>query len=70
VVDPLKVFREMGPDVTCIVGGFPHGDFKSPAKKLATRRLSLSSSPLKIWTVASELITSYERYAGILGDLK
>jgi rRNA small subunit pseudouridine methyltransferase Nep1 len=66
IVDPLKVFQETGADVTCIVGGFPHGDFRSPVNKLAHRRISLSSTPLKIWTVASELITAYERFTGIL----
>lgn len=68
VADPLRVFQETGPDVTCVVGGFPHGDFRSPVRRLAQRRISLFPEPLKVWTVASELITAYERYSGLFGS--
>ncbi len=64
IMDPMTVFRESGPNVSCVVGGFPHGDFLSPVRELAPKRFSLWRSPLKIWTVASELITAYERLSG------
>lgn len=59
--DPVEVFRETGPQVTCVVGGFPHGGFRSPMAKLVDRRISLEREPLKVWTVASELTTAYAR---------
>ncbi len=62
--DPIAVFEEVGMELNCLVGGFPHGDFLSPVENLAVRRFSLWQEPLKIWTVASELTTSYARFAG------
>ena len=47
-------------NVVCIIGGFPHGDFKSPAYALASEKISISDELLTGWTVASELIVNYE----------
>ncbi|MCJ2520746.1 MAG: 16S rRNA methyltransferase [Candidatus Thermoplasmatota archaeon] len=67
LMDPVAVFEKLGPDVNCIVGGFPRGDFLSPVRELTAKRFSLWREPLKIWTVASELTTSYGRVADSKG---
>ncbi len=40
-----------------IIGGFPHGDFRS---KMKGKRVSLYKEPLMAWTVLNEVIVSYE----------
>ncbi|AEC52876.1 ribosome biogenesis protein [Pyrococcus sp. NA2] len=40
-----------------IVGGFPHGDFRS---KIDGIKISLYKEPLMAWTVVNEVIVSYE----------
>ncbi len=62
VANPVQVFEDVGPDVNCLVGGFPHGTFRSPVENLAESRFSLWKDPLKVWTVASELTTAYARF--------
>jgi rRNA small subunit pseudouridine methyltransferase Nep1 len=52
-------------NVVCIIGGFPHGDFKSPAYALATEKISICDEVLTGWTVASELIVNYENAIGL-----
>jgi len=49
----LKQFKE--PAV--IVGGFPHGDFKSKVDGVKT---SLYKEPLMAWTIVNEVVISYE----------
>ncbi|AHF79543.1 16S rRNA methyltransferase [Thermococcus paralvinellae] len=49
----LKQFKE--PAV--IVGGFPHGDFKS---KVDGVKISLYKEPLMAWTIVNEVVISYE----------
>ncbi|MBO8174744.1 MAG: 16S rRNA methyltransferase [Thermococcus sp.] len=49
----LKQFKE--PAV--IVGGFPHGDFKS---KVDGVKISLYKEPLMAWTIVNEVIVNYE----------
>lgn len=55
----LQKFPE-SKNIACIIGGFPHGDFKSPAYALASEKISISDELLTGWTVASELIVNYE----------
>ena len=43
-----------------IVGGFPHGDFKS---SLEGERISIYRAPLTAWAVLSEVLVNYERSA-------
>ncbi len=62
IADPISLFEDVGREVNCIVGGFPHGSFLSPVRDLAAREFSLWKGPLKVWTVASELTTSYKRF--------
>ncbi|HIP89062.1 MAG TPA: 16S rRNA methyltransferase [Thermococcus paralvinellae] len=49
----LKGFRE--PAV--IVGGFPHGDFKS---RVDGMKISLYKEPLMAWTIVNEVIINYK----------
>jgi rRNA small subunit pseudouridine methyltransferase Nep1 len=48
-------------NITCIIGGFPDGDFTSPVYELADEKLSISAHLLKVWTVASEVLVNYPR---------
>ncbi len=45
-----------------IVGGFPHGDFRSPVKG---RKVSLYREPLMAWTVVNEIIVNFETYLNL-----
>lgn len=47
----------MRKDMTCVVGGFPHGDF---CADLAGERMKLLDEPLPAWTVVNELLVRYE----------
>ncbi|WP_324736723.1 16S rRNA methyltransferase [Thermococcus sp. SY098] len=49
----LKQFK----DPAVIVGGFPHGDFKS---KVDGVKISLYKEPLMAWTIVNEVVISYE----------
>ncbi|WP_297478683.1 16S rRNA methyltransferase [Thermococcus sp.] len=42
-----------------IVGGFPHGDFRSPVEG---RKVSLYHEPLMAWTVVNEVLVNFETY--------
>jgi len=56
---PLEtVLRE---STTCIVGGFPHGDFLSEVKGLADRTVCLYPETLPAWTVLMEVVVAYEK---------
>lgn len=57
--DLVPLFREVKKPVACIVGGFPDGDYASPAVKLSDRAVSISTHLLKVWTVASNILVSY-----------
>ena len=48
-------------DLTAIVGGFPHGDFRSPVAKLCDRIVSIHEAPLRAWTVTSEILVAYRQ---------
>ncbi len=45
-----------------IVGGFPHGDFRSPVEG---RKVSLYREPLMAWTVVNEIIVNFETYLNL-----
>ncbi len=48
-------------DLTAVVGGFPHGDFRSPVSKLCDRVVSIHEEPLRAWTVTSEILVAYRQ---------
>ncbi|MEM3342283.1 MAG: hypothetical protein QW728_06280 [Thermoplasmata archaeon] len=54
-----KKLAEM--NISCIIGGFPEGDFISPVYELATKKISIFPEMLKVWAVTSEVIVSYDR---------
>jgi len=59
--DLQREFPRHGEDLVVIVGGFPHGTFRSPVAELATRSLSIHPKPLKAWTMAAEVLVGYRR---------
>jgi rRNA small subunit pseudouridine methyltransferase Nep1 len=46
--------------VAVIIGGFPEGDFISPAEDIADRSVSIFSEELTVWTVTSEVLARFE----------
>jgi rRNA small subunit pseudouridine methyltransferase Nep1 len=57
-IDPLAYFAADG-DVVAVVGGFPHGDFRSPVRRLCDDAVSLAPTPLKVWTATSEVLVAW-----------
>jgi len=48
-------------NIAIIVGGFPHGDFKTDLSKMADRTFSIYGDTLEVWTVISNILTDCER---------
>ncbi|QDA31116.1 16S rRNA methyltransferase [Thermococcus indicus] len=42
-----------------IVGGFPHGDFRS---EVPWKKISIYEAPLMAWTIVNEIITNFEHW--------
>jgi rRNA small subunit pseudouridine methyltransferase Nep1 len=60
--EPIDLPAELArvPDeLVAVVGGFPHGEFRSPVRASCDRVLSIHPSPLKAWTVAAEILSAY-----------
>lgn len=55
-----SLFQQSEEPIACIVGGFPNGDYKSPARELSDRIVSISPYLLKVWTVASNILVNYQ----------
>ncbi len=66
-VDLAAEFSRHGGDLAAVVGGFPHGGFRSPVTTLCKRVVSLHAKPLKAWTVASEILVAFRNHAGKAG---
>jgi rRNA small subunit pseudouridine methyltransferase Nep1 len=47
-------------NITCIIGGFPKGDFYSNIEKIADDVISIYPDMLVAWTIAAEMIVNYE----------
>jgi len=58
-------FKEQKGSMTFVIGGFPHGDFITPVKEVCSEVVSISTSSLKAWTVASEILVCYGRCIGL-----
>lgn len=56
-------FAKLEGDLVGVVGGFPHGDFRSPVAKLCDRVVSIHEEPLRAWTVTSEILVAYRHHA-------
>lgn len=63
---PDELARVEG-DLVAVIGGFPHGTFRSPVRELCDRLVSIHPAPLKAWTVAGELLAAY-RHRSPAGD--
>lgn len=48
-------------DLVGVIGGFPHGSFRSPVAKLCDRVVAIHSQPLRAWTVTSEVLAAWRR---------
>ena len=60
-VDLRAEFSRQGQDLVAVVGGFPHGTFRSPAATVCKRVVSIHGKPLKAWTAAAEIIIAYRQ---------
>lgn len=49
------------PDLTIVLGCFPHGDFHQPPETFANEVVGLGGAALSVWTVEMEVLASYER---------
>jgi rRNA small subunit pseudouridine methyltransferase Nep1 len=61
LVETVSLFEDVKGPTACIIGGFPEGDYSSPAKQLSDRVVSISPHLLKVWTVASNILVSYNQ---------
>jgi rRNA small subunit pseudouridine methyltransferase Nep1 len=60
--EPVNLWQEFGKpdgDLVAVIGGFPHGDFRSPVTELCDRVVSIHDEPLRAWTVTSEILVAY-----------
>ncbi len=55
-------FAKLEGDLVAVVGGFPHGDFRSPVSRLSDRVVSIHEEPLRAWTVTSEILVAYRQH--------
>jgi rRNA small subunit pseudouridine methyltransferase Nep1 len=58
-IDLPKTISKITQDFVGVIGGFPHGDFRSPVTALCDRVVSIASQPLRAWTVTSEVLVSW-----------
>ncbi len=64
--EPVNLWTEFSKregDLVAVVGGFPHGDFRSPVTELCDRVVSIHEEPLRAWTVTSEILVAYRAHA-------
>lgn len=54
-------FARLEGGLVAVLGGFPHGDFRSPVTKLCDRMVSIHDEPLRAWTVTSEILVAYRQ---------
>ena len=57
-------------DLVVVIGGFPHGSFRSPVADLCDRVVSIHPGGLKAWTVASEILVAYRTFSRKTGVAK
>lgn len=58
-VNLWQEFAKLEGDLVAVIGGFPHGDFRSPVTQLCDRIVSIHEEPLRAWTVTSEILVAY-----------
>ena len=62
--DPLDLrvgFPRHEENLIAVIGGFPHGEFRSPVSTLCKRVVSIHPKPLKAWTTAAEVLVAYRQ---------
>ena len=62
--DPLDLrvgFPRHEENLIAVIGGFPHGGFRSPVATLCKRVVSIHPKPLKAWTTAAEVLVAYRQ---------
>jgi len=62
--DPLDLrvgFPRHEENLIAVIGGFPHGGFRSPVSTLCKRVMSIHPKPLKAWTTAAEVLVAYRQ---------
>lgn len=52
---------QASPDLTVVLGCFPHGDFHQPPESFANEVVGLGGESLSVWTVEMEVLAHYER---------
>ena len=60
-IDLRTGFPPCGENLVAVIGGFPHGEFRSPVLKLCNRAVSIHPKPLKAWTTVAEVLSAYRR---------
>ena len=53
------------PDLTIVLGAFPHGDFHIEPSTWASDVVSLGGDALSVWTVEMEVLAHWERAKGV-----
>jgi len=62
-IDLASAIVEVRGDLVAVVGGFPHGRFRSPILEVCDRVVSIHAGPLKAWTVVNEILVGYRTRA-------
>ncbi|HWG89679.1 MAG TPA: 16S rRNA methyltransferase [Candidatus Thermoplasmatota archaeon] len=68
-VRPIQYFAERkaaNPDLVCVLGGFPKGNFRSPVSRLVDETISIYPDPLSVWIVQYEILSAWEDACGFL----
>ncbi len=67
-VNLWQEFAELDGDLVAVLGGFPHGDFRSPVARLCDRAVTIHEEPLRAWTVTSEILVAYRHRPPVAGS--
>lgn len=62
-IDLGGALAEVRGDLVAMVGGFPHGGFRSPVREMCDRVVAIHRQPLKAWTVVGEVLVAYRNVA-------
>lgn len=57
--------KAAGPDLTVVLGCFPHGDFHDEPGTFASEVVGLGGEALSVWTVEMEVLAHWERAVGV-----
>jgi len=57
--------RAASPDLTVVLGAFPHGDFHAEPSTWSDEVVGLGGDALSVWTVEMEVLAHWERACGV-----